>query len=75
LIDRSGKEVATAGFPGQGEILNGNMVLAGHGSLPVDRWLGPFSVGVAVLAVAWIVFGTRAVRGLEGQGTNRDQAG
>jgi apolipoprotein N-acyltransferase len=72
LIDRSGKEMATAGFPGQGEILNGKMVLAGHGSLPVDRWLGPFSVGVTILALAWIVFGTGTVRWIRRAG---DQSG
>jgi apolipoprotein N-acyltransferase len=62
LIDRSGKEMATAGFPGQGQILNGKLLPAARGSLPVDRVLGPFSVGVTILAVVWMVVGTRAAR-------------
>jgi apolipoprotein N-acyltransferase len=55
LVDRNGIERATAGFPGQKEILSGTMFLNQLGSLPIDRWLGPASVGISGLIILFLV--------------------
>jgi apolipoprotein N-acyltransferase len=55
LVDRSGFEQASAGFPGQNEMLSGKMFINQPGSLPVDRWLGPGSVGVSGLIILFLV--------------------
>jgi len=42
LIDRTGRQTATAPFPGQGEVLAGTLVLpASGGAVPPDAWLAP----------------------------------
>jgi apolipoprotein N-acyltransferase len=41
LVDRSGRQVARADFPGEGETIEGMMQLGRAGSRPVDRWLAP----------------------------------
>lgn len=51
LVDRSGVERASAGFPGQKEMLFGRMFVGRVGSLPIDRWLGPASVAVTALII------------------------
>jgi len=55
LVDRSGVEQASAGFPGQNEMLSGKMFINQTGSLPIDRWLGPRSVGVGGLLVLFLI--------------------
>jgi apolipoprotein N-acyltransferase len=55
LVDRSGIERASAGFPGQNEMLSGKMFINQPGSLPLDRWLGPASVGVSGLIILLLV--------------------
>lgn len=55
LVERSGFEQASAGFPGQGEALSGKMFVNQPGSLPIDRWLGPASVGVSGLIILLLV--------------------
>jgi apolipoprotein N-acyltransferase len=55
LVDRSGIEQASAGFPGQNEMLSGKMFIGQPGSLPIDRWLGPASVGVSGLIILFLV--------------------
>jgi apolipoprotein N-acyltransferase len=57
VIDPTGREVARADFPGQGEILSGSLSLARTGTLPLDRWLGPVA---ACVAAAWLLLGTLA---------------
>ena len=57
LIDASGRVIAMAGYPGQGEMIAGPFELKEAGRIPIDRWpaLGASwaVVGVAVaLAVA-----------------------
>jgi hypothetical protein len=42
---------ATAPFPGDEAMLGGTMRLMGRGSLPLDHWLAPFSVGVTGLVI------------------------
>lgn len=55
LVDRSGVEQASAGFPGQNEMLSGKMFINQPGSLPIDRWLGPASVGVSGLIILFLM--------------------
>jgi apolipoprotein N-acyltransferase len=55
LVYGSGIEPATAGFPGQNEMLSGKMPINQPGSLPIDRWLGPASVGVSGLIILLLV--------------------
>ena len=60
--DRLGRVVAKAGFPGQGEIIFGNLALApGRGTLPLDRWLAPLSLGITMTFVVWLII-TRYLR-------------
>lgn len=39
VIDRSGRELARAGFPGQEEILTGELSFVSRGRIPIDRFL------------------------------------
>jgi apolipoprotein N-acyltransferase len=55
LVDRDGVERASAGFPGQNEMLSGKMPVNQPGSFPFDRWLGPASVGVSGLMILFLV--------------------
>jgi apolipoprotein N-acyltransferase len=55
LVDRSGFERASAGFPGQKEMVSGTLGLWRYSSLPIDRWLGPASVGVSGLIILFLV--------------------
>jgi len=55
LVDRSGVEQASAGFTGQNEMLSGKMFINQPGSLPIDRWLGPASVGVSGLIILFLM--------------------
>jgi apolipoprotein N-acyltransferase len=55
LVDRSGVERASAGFPGQNAMLSGQMFLNQPGSLPIDRWLGPASVAISGLIMLFLV--------------------
>jgi apolipoprotein N-acyltransferase len=53
LVNSLGQVQASAGFPGQGEMITGHLDFAGQGSLPFDRTLAPFSTGVAALVMIW----------------------
>jgi len=55
LVDRSGVERASAGFPGQKETLSGTMFVSRPGALPMDRWLGPAAVVVSGLMILFLV--------------------
>jgi apolipoprotein N-acyltransferase len=46
---------ATAPFLGEGELIFFGPTLNHTGSLPMDRWLAPFCVGVTGLFVVWLV--------------------
>jgi len=54
-VDRNGQVLAQAGFPGQGDVLNGHLALANAGSLPADRWLAPFCTGATGI-IACLLF-------------------
>lgn len=49
LVDRAGRVVASAPFPGPGAVLAGTLELGAPGRRPPDRWLAPACVGGAVL--------------------------
>ena len=51
--DRAGHVTSMAGFPGQNETITGSMMLARRGSLPLDRYLAPFAVGLTALVMIW----------------------
>ena len=55
LVDRSGAERASAGFPGQKEMLSGTLALWRYSSLPIDRWLGPASAGMSAMIILLVV--------------------
>jgi apolipoprotein N-acyltransferase len=55
LVHGSGIEQASAGFPGQNEMLSGKLPVNQPGSMPIDRWLGPASVGVSGLIILFLV--------------------
>lgn len=56
-VDRTGQVLATAQYDGEGEMIAGVLELRGPGSLPVDRWLAPFSTALAVLVILCLVIG------------------
>jgi apolipoprotein N-acyltransferase len=51
IVDSSGHVTASASFPGENETLVGDLTLANSGSLPLDRWLGPFASGLTGIVV------------------------
>jgi apolipoprotein N-acyltransferase len=55
LVDRGGIERASAGFPGQKEMLSGTMFVNQPGSLPIDRRLAPAAVGASGLIILFLV--------------------
>ena len=55
-VDANGRVVTQAGFPGEGEILGGTLTLANPGSLPLDRWLGPFCTAAIAVLVSFFCF-------------------
>src|SRR3989442_11095215 len=54
--ERSGRVMATAPFPGQQRSLSGHVALARRGSLPLDRWLGPFCTALTGVVLVWFLF-------------------
>jgi apolipoprotein N-acyltransferase len=40
IVDCRGRMIASAGFPGQGEMLGGDIWIQGAGRIPLDRYLG-----------------------------------
>jgi len=53
LIDKTGRVVASAPFPGEHATIAGALELAGRGRRPLDYWLAPVSVFVTVVMVLW----------------------
>jgi apolipoprotein N-acyltransferase len=54
LVDSSGYEHASAGFPGQKEMMSGTMLIGQPGALPVDRWVGPMAVAISGLIILFL---------------------
>jgi apolipoprotein N-acyltransferase len=55
LVDRTGRVLAAAPYPGKGAMLAGTLETQGKGRRPLDRWLAPLAVGVTVLLSAWFL--------------------
>jgi apolipoprotein N-acyltransferase len=55
LVDAAGNVQAEAPFPGEGQMIGGELALAAAGRLPLDRWLAPLGVGVAGLTALWLL--------------------
>jgi apolipoprotein N-acyltransferase len=53
LVEESGRVVAKASCPGEGEIISGTLKLGQKGSLPLDRWLTPVAVAVSAGLIVW----------------------
>jgi apolipoprotein N-acyltransferase len=53
-VDSGGNVVASAPFPGQGEIMAGRVVMVEKGSLPFDRYLAPLCVLITAIVVIWL---------------------
>lgn len=51
LVSRTGRVLASAPFPGDGEIISGQLPLNAKPRLPLDRWLAPACVAIAALAL------------------------
>jgi apolipoprotein N-acyltransferase len=51
IASRTGRVLASAPFPGDGEIISGQLPLNAKPRLPLDRWFAPAGVGIAALAL------------------------
>src|SRR5207248_966492 len=70
LVDRHGRTLSSAPFPGQNEIIRGTLTLQNPGSLPPDRWLAPLSSVLVLLLI--LVLGFLKLRGKPGHRTGQD---
>jgi predicted amidohydrolase len=62
VIDSTGRVLASGGYPGAGEIVAGELRLAGRGRMPADAWLSPCAVGVVVVVLVGLAWGGRFKR-------------
>ena len=58
-VDCDGHQVASAPFPGEGEMLYAELAMPPRGRMPVDHWLAPISVGIAGLFIVGLGIKTR----------------
>jgi apolipoprotein N-acyltransferase len=61
LVDRTGRVIASAGYPGQGQMIAGPFNLASGGRLPPDRWLARaamIATGMLILCLLYHRFST-----------------
>jgi apolipoprotein N-acyltransferase len=56
LVDQSGRELATASFPGELETLAGTLQLRTPGTLTLDRLAAPWAALAAALLTVWVGF-------------------
>ncbi len=73
--DAEGRVRAQGRYPGQKDIVQGTLELAGPGSVPFDRWPGLFSSAVSGLVLAWCILRCTLVgrvppRGVLGEAKN-----
>ena len=62
LVDAQGRVGASASYPGGGEMLFGELRLAGPGRLPLDRWLAPACSGATLLTAMGLAVAALAER-------------
>jgi len=55
LINRSGRVVASAAFPGEQETIAGSFEPAEKGQLPLDAWLAPISLCGTAAMILWLL--------------------
>jgi apolipoprotein N-acyltransferase len=55
-VCRTGEVLASAPMPGEGAILADTLDLSRPGTLPMDRFLAPISVGITVLTICGLIF-------------------
>jgi predicted amidohydrolase len=60
LVDNRGRLIATAGYPGQGDMIAGPFDLGAPGRLPPDRWLAIGSAVATGLLIALLAYGRLA---------------
>ena len=68
LVDRHGQVIATAGYPGQGQMIAGPFGLHDRGSIPLDRPLAIGSMAAAALLIIFLAYRKLASRFIEGRG-------
>ena len=56
IIAPNGAIMASASFPGQGDIIGGELPVVGRGRLPLDHWLAPVATGITGLFCIWLLF-------------------
>ena len=61
-VDSRGRILAEAPCPGDGSTLCGTLDLGSQGTLPLDRWLAPFSTAIAAIVVVWFLIRERLLR-------------
>lgn len=61
-VDRRGRVIASAPFPGQGERLAGKIIFAGPGSLPLDRYLALPAVAAVASLLLYLAVSTLSLR-------------
>jgi apolipoprotein N-acyltransferase len=54
FIEAGGREVATAPYPGQGEILAACLPLPARARIPLDRWLAPWSCALIAPLIGFL---------------------
>jgi apolipoprotein N-acyltransferase len=57
LVNSAGQIVATAGYPGQGEMIAGPLDLRETGRVPPDRWLAVVSMMATGLFITYVAYG------------------
>jgi predicted amidohydrolase len=56
LVDKSGRVIAHADYPGQGEMISGPFDLASPGRLPPDRWLAFGAMIATEILILYLVY-------------------
>jgi apolipoprotein N-acyltransferase len=54
-VDSRGQTIATAPMPGDGAMIAARLKLVDHGTLPLDRWIAPLSVGITAVYAGWLI--------------------
>ena len=54
ITDRSGNVTSSGGFPGQGDIISGQLTLGAGGSIPWDRWLAWIACGITAFVMLFL---------------------
>jgi apolipoprotein N-acyltransferase len=68
LVAWDGRVVASAPYPGQGEIVTGTLKMHGPALLPRDHWLAMPAVAAAAALTVWLVRAALRRRGIRDSG-------